>query len=43
MIGCSINNGLESIWKEVAVARFKVISQHLPGGTNEKNEKPQSG
>jgi hypothetical protein len=27
-----VNNELERIWKEVAVAKFEVLSQHLPGG-----------
>jgi hypothetical protein len=28
------------IWKEVVIACFKVLSQHLPGSTEENHEKP---
>jgi hypothetical protein len=30
-----MNNELERIWKEAVMTWFKVISQHLPGGTEE--------
>jgi hypothetical protein len=33
------NGKLERMWKK----HIKVKSQHLPGGTKENNEKPQSG
>jgi hypothetical protein len=33
-----MNDELERTWKETVIAYFKVISQHLPGGT-EKNKK----
>jgi hypothetical protein len=33
MIGRLMNNELERIWKDTAVAYFKVLSQHLHGGT----------
>jgi hypothetical protein len=32
-------NKLERIWKEAAMAKFKVLSWHLPGGTEENHEK----
>jgi hypothetical protein len=36
-----VNNGLESIRKEVVMASFEVLSQHLPGGREKiKNFKP---
>jgi hypothetical protein len=31
------------MWKEAAVAYFKVIFQHMPLGTEENNEKPNFG
>jgi hypothetical protein len=36
-----VSDELERIWKEVVVAYFKVLSWHLPGGT-EKNHKKTS-
>jgi hypothetical protein len=38
-----MNMNLERTWKEVDMAYFTVLSQHLPGGTEENHEKPQSG
>jgi hypothetical protein len=38
-----VNNELERMWKEAVVAKFMVLSRHLPGGTKENHEKPQSG
>jgi hypothetical protein len=38
-----MNNELETMWKEAVMAAFKVISWHLPRGTEENHEKPQSG
>jgi hypothetical protein len=38
-----MHSELERIWKEAAVIKFKVLSQHLPVGTQENHEKPQSG
>jgi hypothetical protein len=39
-----VNNKLEMTWKEVVVARSKIIFQHLTGGTEKKNHgKPQTG
>jgi hypothetical protein len=35
-----VNNEMERMWKEVVVASFKVLSECLPGKTEEK---PQSG
>jgi hypothetical protein len=35
MIEWLVNNELESIWKEVVVASFKVLAWHFPGGTEE--------
>jgi hypothetical protein len=34
-----VNDELERIWKEAVVAKVKVLSQHLPGGTEESHEK----
>jgi hypothetical protein len=34
---------LERIWKEAAMTYFKVLSWHLSGGTEENDDKPQSG
>jgi hypothetical protein len=39
-----MNNKLEKTWKEVVVARSKIIFPHLTGGAEEKNHRePQSG
>jgi hypothetical protein len=38
-----MNDGLERILKEAQNGLFNILSQNLPGGTKEKNEKPQSG
>jgi hypothetical protein len=43
MIGLLVNNEWERIWKEGIVVSFKVLSRHLPGGTEEKQGKYQSG
>jgi hypothetical protein len=29
-------------WKETIMSKFKVISQHSPGGTEQNHEKPQN-
>jgi hypothetical protein len=29
---------VERIWKEAVVAQFKVLSRHVPGGTEETRE-----
>jgi hypothetical protein len=34
-----MNNKLEKIWKEAVIVQFIVLSQHLPGGTEEKHKK----
>jgi hypothetical protein len=34
-------NELERMWKEAVMVKFKVLYQHLPGGT-EENQEPQS-
>jgi hypothetical protein len=36
----TVNNELESIWKEVATAKFNVLFWHLPRGTEENYENP---
>jgi hypothetical protein len=33
-----MNNDLERMWKEAAVGCFKVLSQHMPGKTEENHE-----
>jgi hypothetical protein len=38
-----VNDELKRIWKEPAVASFKVLSVHLPGVTEVIHENPQSG
>jgi hypothetical protein len=43
MIILSVYNKLERILKEAAVAPFEVLSWNLPGGTEENQNKPQSG
>jgi len=37
-----VNGELERMWKNVLVT-FKVVSEHLAGGTGENHEKYQSG
>jgi hypothetical protein len=34
-----LTNVLNSMWKEVFVTLFKVLSQHLPGVTEENHKK----
>jgi hypothetical protein len=43
MIGWLMNNELERIRKEMVVAFFKALSRNLPGVTEEKSGKSQSG
>jgi len=38
MIKQYINNKLKYMWKETVMAYFKVLSQHLNGGTEENHE-----
>jgi hypothetical protein len=33
-----VNDELERMWKEAPVAKFKMLSQHLLGGTEENHE-----
>jgi hypothetical protein len=33
------SNELEEMWKESVIDYFKILSQHLPWGTGEKNLK----
>jgi hypothetical protein len=40
MIGWLMTNELERIWKEVVMAYYKVLSQHLPGECDEDYENP---
>jgi hypothetical protein len=35
-----MNSKLERMWKEMVVALFKVVSQHLPRKPEENREKP---
>jgi hypothetical protein len=37
-----MNNEYERIWKEAVVVLLKVLPQHLPGGSEENLEKPDS-
>jgi hypothetical protein len=34
-----MNNEMERMWKVAVMAKFKVLSQHLLGGTEKKHEK----
>jgi hypothetical protein len=36
------NSDLRRMWKEVVMTYFKVLFQHLPGGSWEMKVKPQS-
>jgi hypothetical protein len=36
-----VNDELKRMWKKAFVAQFKVLSQHLPRGTEKNHEKPQ--
>jgi hypothetical protein len=42
MVGWLTNNELEMELNEAVVASFKVLSRHLPGGTEENQDKPHS-
>jgi hypothetical protein len=37
-----MNNELDRIWNEVAVAEFKLLPLYLPGRTEENYQNPQS-
>jgi hypothetical protein len=36
-------NELKRMWKEVVMAKLKVLSWHLPGRTEEHHRNPQAG
>jgi hypothetical protein len=38
-----MNDKFERIWKEVIMAYFKMLSQYLPGGSEENHKNPHSG
>jgi hypothetical protein len=38
-----VGDELESLWEEVVMARFKELSRHLSGETEESHGDPQSG
>jgi hypothetical protein len=38
-----MHSKLNSIWTEVTVARYKILSQHLPVSTEENYETPRPG
>jgi hypothetical protein len=38
-----MDNELEGIWKEAAIAYFTVLSRYFRGGAEVNNEKPFSG
>jgi hypothetical protein len=38
-----VNNELERVLKEVAMAYFKVLPQYLPAGIDKNHENPQLG
>jgi hypothetical protein len=40
MMGCVMNDELESIGKEVVMFLIEILSRHFPGGTEETHEKP---
>jgi hypothetical protein len=42
MFRLSVNEESEMMWKEMDVGSFKVLPQHLSGGTERNHEKPQS-
>jgi hypothetical protein len=42
MVRWLANNTLEWICNKVVIAYFEVLSQHLPGGTEESHKMPQS-
>jgi hypothetical protein len=33
-----MSNELDRMWKEVVIAKFKVLPCYLPGGTEEKHQ-----
>jgi hypothetical protein len=39
MVGSFVNDKLESMWKEVVVAKINTLIRHLPGGS--KDSQPQ--
>jgi hypothetical protein len=43
MVGWTVINELERVWKEEFVAECKSQSQNVPGGTEENHKKYQSG
>lgn len=43
MIGLLMNNELKGIWKDVVIALFKVLYQHLNEETEKGHKKFQSG
>jgi hypothetical protein len=43
MVRWLVCNALKRMWKEADIASFEILSQHLPGGTEENNVNPQSG
>jgi hypothetical protein len=38
-----VNDELERIYKKAFVAYFRILSQHLSGGTEDNHKQPQSG
>jgi hypothetical protein len=38
----AVKNNVERIWEERVAALLKVLSQHMPGGTEKSTENPQS-
>jgi hypothetical protein len=35
-----VNNGLERMWKEAAIASSEKLTQHMPAGNGENSENP---
>jgi hypothetical protein len=35
-----VDEELERTWKDAVMAYFKILSKHLPGGTDDKYESP---
>jgi hypothetical protein len=43
MKGCSVNNELRRVWKEMVFAKFEIWPQHMPGRPEENHYKLAAG